>query len=119
MSCGSNKIGRISATFRHRDLPLVDLQTKEEEGVSMMFFAFLRSVARARGAVFSAFVVAGLAGAAAPARAEYPDHPVRVMVPFGPGGVADVTARLVAEKLSQKLGQNFVIENMPGPGGIA
>jgi tripartite-type tricarboxylate transporter receptor subunit TctC len=57
--------------------------------------------------------------AATPAQAAYPDHPVRVIVPFGPGGVADVTARLVAEKLGEKLGQNFVIENMPGPGGIA
>jgi len=62
--------------------------------------------------------IAFLAGAA-PARAAYPDHPVRVIVPFGPGGVADITARLIAEKLGEKLGQNFVIENMPGPGGIA
>ena len=37
---------------------------------------------------------------------------------FGPGGVADVTARIVADKLSQKLGEQVVIENMPGPGGI-
>src|SRR3954452_10889277 len=49
---------------------------------------------------------------------KYPDHPVRLIVPFGPGGVADVTARIVGEKLSEKLGQRFVIENMPGAGGI-
>jgi tripartite-type tricarboxylate transporter receptor subunit TctC len=66
-----------------------------------------------------ALALAGVMIAAAPARAAYPDRPVRVVLPFGPGGVADVTARLVAEKLSEKLGQNFVIENMPGPGGIA
>jgi tripartite-type tricarboxylate transporter receptor subunit TctC len=53
------------------------------------------------------------------ARAQkYPDHPVRLIVPFGPGGVADVTARIVGEKLGEKLGQRFVIENMPGAGGI-
>jgi len=65
------------------------------------------------------FAAIACVAAAAPAQAAYPDRPVRVVIPFGPGGVADITARLVAEKLSQKLGQNFVIENMPGPGGIA
>jgi tripartite-type tricarboxylate transporter receptor subunit TctC len=49
---------------------------------------------------------------------KYPDHPVRLILPFGPGGVADVTARIVTEKLGEKLGQRFIIENMPGAGGI-
>ncbi|MDC7788601.1 tripartite tricarboxylate transporter substrate binding protein [Rhodoplanes sp. TEM] len=49
----------------------------------------------------------------------YPDRPVRVTVPFGAGGVADLTVRIVTEKLGQKLGQRFIIENMPGAGGIA
>src|SRR3954454_2544178 len=49
---------------------------------------------------------------------KYPNRPVRLIVPFGPGGVADVTARIVSEKLGEKLGQRFVIENMPGAGGI-
>ncbi len=53
------------------------------------------------------------------AQAKYPDHPVRIILPFGAGGVADITSRLVAEKLSDKLGQRFVIENQPGAGGIA
>jgi tripartite-type tricarboxylate transporter receptor subunit TctC len=47
-----------------------------------------------------------------------PDHPVRLILPFGPGGVADVTARIVTEKLGEKLGQRFIIENIPGAGGI-
>ena len=64
-------------------------------------------------------LAAGLATTGARAQANYPDRPVRVILPFGPGGVADVTARLVAEALSRKLGQNFVIENQPGAGGIA
>jgi tripartite-type tricarboxylate transporter receptor subunit TctC len=50
--------------------------------------------------------------------ADYPVKPVRVFVPYGPGGVGDVTMRLVADKLGQQLGQQFVIENRPGAGGI-
>lgn len=49
----------------------------------------------------------------------FPTKPVRFILPFGAGGVADVTSRLVAEKLGDKLGQRFVVENMPGAGGIA
>ena len=49
----------------------------------------------------------------------YPNKPVRVIVPFGPGGVADVTTRLVSEKLGEKLGQRFIVENVPGGGGVS
>lgn len=57
--------------------------------------------------------------AASPARADtYPSRPVRVIVPYGPGGIADVTMRMVAQNLSQHLGQQFFIENRPGAGGI-
>jgi tripartite-type tricarboxylate transporter receptor subunit TctC len=52
------------------------------------------------------------------AQAAWPDRPVKIVLPFGAGGVADVTSRIMAEKLSDRLGQRFVIENMPGPGGI-
>jgi len=52
------------------------------------------------------------------AQAAWPTKPVRVLVPFGAGGVADITARIVTERLGDKLGQRFVIENQPGPGGI-
>ena len=52
------------------------------------------------------------------AQAKYPTRPVRVILPFGAGGVADVSARLVFEALGNKLGQRFVIENNPGAGGI-
>jgi len=70
-------------------------------------------------------LVSGLAMAAvlaaAPlqsAQAKWPERPIRLVLPFGAGGVADVTARIVAEKMSDKLGQRVVIENQPGPGGI-
>jgi tripartite-type tricarboxylate transporter receptor subunit TctC len=53
------------------------------------------------------------------ARAQaYPSRPVKLILPFGAGGVADVTSRLACEKLGDKLGQRFVVENQPGAGGI-
>ena len=48
----------------------------------------------------------------------YPNRPVRILVPYGPGGVADTTVRLLAQKLNERLRQPFVIENRPGAGGI-
>jgi tripartite-type tricarboxylate transporter receptor subunit TctC len=58
--------------------------------------------------------------AAAPAGAgEYPVRPIRVIVPFGPGGLADVTVRIAGEELNNSLGQPVIIENRPGAGGVA
>jgi tripartite-type tricarboxylate transporter receptor subunit TctC len=53
------------------------------------------------------------------AETKYPGNPVRIVVPFAAGGVADITARVIAEKLGGKLGGRFYIENQPGAGGIA
>jgi putative tricarboxylic transport membrane protein len=73
---------------------------------------------RRQAALALALSTTGLGAGKVRAQAKYPSRPVRVILPFGPGGVADVTARLVAQELSKKLGQNFVIENNPGAGGI-
>jgi tripartite-type tricarboxylate transporter receptor subunit TctC len=55
--------------------------------------------------------------ALAQSSADFPNRPVRVIVPWPPGGSTDVLARLLSEQFSQRLGQNFVLENRPGAGG--
>jgi tripartite-type tricarboxylate transporter receptor subunit TctC len=69
-------------------------------------------------AVCAALLVINAAGIATAQAADYPVKPVRVFVPYGPGGVGDLTMRLLADRLSQNLKQQFVIENRPGAGGI-
>src|SRR5215472_8721345 len=71
-----------------------------------------------RVCAFGASLAIGLS-LAAPARAAdtYPDHKVRMIVPFAAGGPTDVIARMVAEQLSQAWGQQLYVENMPGAGG--
>jgi tripartite-type tricarboxylate transporter receptor subunit TctC len=60
----------------------------------------------------------GVAGTAFAQRPEWPAKPIKMLVPYGAGGAADVTARLFAEHLGQAFGQQFVVENRTGGGGL-
>ena len=72
----------------------------------------LRGVGAA--SVLSLFAVV----APAAAQSEYPSRPVQLIVPYGAGGIADVGMRILADKLTGRLKQQFVVENRPGAGGI-
>jgi tripartite-type tricarboxylate transporter receptor subunit TctC len=68
--------------------------------------------------IFHAVAAIALLACGGPAIAQnYPDHPVRIIVAFAPGGPTDVMARLLAQQLSEDLGKQFFVENQPGAGG--
>jgi tripartite-type tricarboxylate transporter receptor subunit TctC len=60
-----------------------------------------------------------LVAATAAAAQTYPTRPVRAILPFAAGGLADITTRIVSDKLGEKLGQRIIVDNQPGAGGIA
>jgi tripartite-type tricarboxylate transporter receptor subunit TctC len=73
------------------------------------------------GWIIGALACLALAAAASSgswAQDKYPVKPVRIIVPYGPGGATDIVARIVAEQMRQSLGQSFVVENKPGAFGI-
>ena len=71
------------------------------------------------GRVASIGLLAGvLMTAPVAAQSDYPNRPIQLVVPYGPGGVADVGMRIMTEKLSIRLKQQVVVENRPGAGGI-
>ncbi|MFC3338206.1 Bug family tripartite tricarboxylate transporter substrate binding protein [Paracandidimonas soli] len=82
---------------------------------SVITFSGLR-----RSILAAGLATAGLAAGYAPAAhaaATYPDKPVRLVVPYAPGGATDVIGRVIAQQLSTHLGQQFIVENRAGAGG--
>ena len=75
---------------------------------------FTRCAAKILFTVFAG--VAGIAGMGTAAAADYPSRPVKWIVPYPPGGTTDVLARIMAQWLSEKMGQQFIVENRPGAG---
>lgn len=74
-----------------------------------------------RTAALAALALAAVTGAApltSYAQAAYPSQPIKIIVPFAPGGGSDFIARFIAEKLSKSLGQSVLVDNRPGAGGL-
>ena len=67
---------------------------------------------------FAAALCAAFAVAAAPALAQYPNKPIKLIVPLAAGGTGDTLSRTVGEEMAKELGQPVVIENKPGAGGL-
>src|SRR5437763_376575 len=65
-----------------------------------------------------ALICLAASGMTASAQDKYPSRPVKIIVPYAPGGATDITARLFGEQMRQSLGQQFVVENKPGAFGI-
>src|SRR4030088_1249381 len=72
---------------------------------------------RATGVVLAVLLHGSLACIALPSFAEYPSKPVRIIVPFAAGGVADLLPRIVGQKLSEKWAEPVIVENKVGASG--
>src|SRR5580704_13521121 len=89
---------------------------RNERGAAMS--PTMRTVGRSFAASLAVLLIVGTTGPASPAPGEeWPQRPVKIIVPFPPGGMIDGTARIVAQRLGQAFGKQFVVENRPGASG--
>jgi tripartite-type tricarboxylate transporter receptor subunit TctC len=78
----------------------------------------MESVPRALGLVLALALIGARPGPAAAQPSDYPSRPVSFIVPFAPGGVTSLFARVLGQRLEQRLGKPFIVENRPGGGGV-
>jgi tripartite-type tricarboxylate transporter receptor subunit TctC len=71
-----------------------------------------------RPLVVSTFVLGALLATSGAWAQAYPSKPVKLQVPFAPGGTTDIVARVISEAMGKALGQNVVVENKAGGGGV-
>jgi tripartite-type tricarboxylate transporter receptor subunit TctC len=91
--------------------------SKEEEAMHRLEHVGSKLHVLLGGAALAAALAAVPFGAAAQSADQYPSRPVKMLVPYGPGGATDIIARHLATKLTESLGQSFVVENRPGASG--
>lgn len=80
--------------------------------------SFMQAKVLAGASIVCAMTMTGAFSTRASAADDYPARPVRIVVPYSPGGGTDFTARAVAQKLTVAMGQTFVVDNRPGAAGI-
>ena len=68
--------------------------------------------------IFAALLCVAASAASAQTGDKYPSHPVKIIVPYAPGGATDIVARILADQLSKSLGQQFYVESKPGAFGM-
>ena len=73
---------------------------------------------RFEGAACALFALAGAIAGPACAQADFPNRPIRVIVPLAPGGGSDYTARYIGQRLAERIGQAVVVDNRPAASGI-
>ena len=101
-----------------RHLPLSGGGITEFAALLSAYAFGLRVKGRGCLALLASFILAGSVWPPASSAQDYPAHPVKIIVPFGAGGPADVYARVLAQHLSEELKQLFVVEDRPGAGSI-
>src|SRR5665213_4496278 len=91
---------------------------EQNNGNNMIAKMTAEMITSLRAALFSLLCFFSLAAGTAPSSAaDYPNHPVRWLIGFSAGGPVDIVARIMSQWLSDRLGQQFVVENPAGSGG--